>query len=137
MAPERIQYDPKKPTYDVRADVWSLGISLIELATGEYPYKNCKGEFEVMTTIIENSPPVLDGDHFSSEFKSFVAKCLTKDAKKRPNFRTLLEDPFIVKYKTEEVDVKDWFNKVISDECDAASCCEEAAENGSTVKNML
>lgn len=44
MAPERIlPPDPNKPSYDIRADVWSLGISLVQLALGRYPYQNCKG----------------------------------------------------------------------------------------------
>jgi len=52
MSPERIDPpDPLKPDYDIRADVWSLGLSLVELATGEFPYKNCTTDFEARATL--------------------------------------------------------------------------------------
>merc|ERR1719282_721448 len=60
MAPERINPpNPNKPDYDIRADVWSLGITLVELATGSFPYKDCKTEFEVLTKVIQDDPPCL------------------------------------------------------------------------------
>jgi serine/threonine protein kinase len=113
MAPERIDpIDPKNPVYDIRADVWSLGVTLVELATGEYPYKNCNNEFEVMSTILTSEAPRLEGDHFSDMFKSFVNKCLTKDVAKRPKYSALMQDPFILHYKEARVDVKSWFKSV-------------------------
>ncbi|PSN49927.1 Dual specificity mitogen-activated protein kinase kinase 7 [Blattella germanica] len=74
MAPERIDPpDPTKPDYDIRADVWSLGITLVELATGTFPYKDCKTDFEVLTKVLQDDPPSLPEDQtFTSEFNDFV-----------------------------------------------------------------
>ncbi|CAG2201309.1 dual specificity mitogen-activated protein kinase kinase 7-like [Mytilus galloprovincialis] len=114
MAPERIDPpDPQRPDYDIRADVWSLGITLVELATGEFPYKNCKTDFEVLTKVLQEDPPLLPPSReFSHEFCSFVRDCLTKDYKKRPKYKKLLEHVFIKKYEREDVDVAAWFSEV-------------------------
>uniref|UniRef100_A0A6P7G6H7 mitogen-activated protein kinase kinase n=1 Tax=Diabrotica virgifera virgifera TaxID=50390 RepID=A0A6P7G6H7_DIAVI len=74
MAPERIEPpDPQNPDYDIRADVWSLGITLVEMATGVFPYQDCKTDFEVLTKVIGQDPPTLPADKgFSEEFRSFV-----------------------------------------------------------------
>lgn len=54
--------------------MWSLGISLVELATGVYPYKDCHSDFEVLTKVIEDDPPSLPADKdFSLEFRNFVS----------------------------------------------------------------
>ncbi|XP_032481406.1 dual specificity mitogen-activated protein kinase kinase 7 isoform X1 [Phocoena sinus] len=116
MAPERIDPpDPTKPDYDIRADVWSLGISLVELATGQFPYKNCKTDFEVLTKVLQEEPPLLPGHMgFSGDFQSFVKDCLTKDHRKRPKYNKLLEHSFIKRYETLEVDVASWFKDVMA-----------------------
>uniref|UniRef100_A0A673HPI9 Dual specificity mitogen-activated protein kinase kinase 7 n=1 Tax=Sinocyclocheilus rhinocerous TaxID=307959 RepID=A0A673HPI9_9TELE len=115
MAPERIDPpDPSKPDYDIRADVWSLGISLVELATGQFPYKNCKTDFEVLTKVLQEDPPVLPlSMGFSPDFQSFVKDCLTKDHRKRPKYHKLLEHSFIRRYEVSEVDVAGWFQTVM------------------------
>ncbi|XP_042714872.2 dual specificity mitogen-activated protein kinase kinase 7 isoform X3 [Chrysemys picta bellii] len=116
MAPERIDPpDPTKPDYDIRADVWSLGISLVELATGQFPYKNCKTDFEVLTKVLQEDPPLLPNNmSFSVDFQSFVKDCLTKDHRKRPKYNKLLEHNFIKRYETLEVDVASWFKDVMA-----------------------
>ncbi|KAM8926562.1 dual specificity mitogen-activated protein kinase kinase 7 isoform 1-T1 [Lycaon pictus] len=116
MAPERIDPpDPTKPDYDIRADVWSLGISLVELATGQFPYKNCKTDFEVLTKVLQEEPPLLPGHMgFSGDFQSFVKDCLTKDHRKRPKYNKLLEHSFIKRYEMLEVDVASWFKDVMA-----------------------
>ncbi|EPQ10461.1 Dual specificity mitogen-activated protein kinase kinase 7 [Myotis brandtii] len=116
MAPERIDPpDPTKPDYDIRADVWSLGISLVELATGQFPYKNCKTDFEVLTKVLQEEPPLLPSHMgFSGDFQSFVKDCLTKDHRKRPKYNKLLEHSFIKRYETLEVDVASWFKDVMA-----------------------
>ncbi|KAJ8679787.1 hypothetical protein QAD02_015574 [Eretmocerus hayati] len=104
MAPERIDPpDPTKPDYDIRADVWSLGITLVELATGVFPYRDCKTDFEVLSRVVQDDPPSLPpGAPFSPEFQSFVSCCLTKNYKQRPKYNKLIEHPFIRKYEAQQ-----------------------------------
>ncbi|XP_055906555.1 dual specificity mitogen-activated protein kinase kinase hemipterous isoform X2 [Eupeodes corollae] len=112
MAPERI--DPKKPKYDIRADVWSLGITLVELATARSPYEGCNTDFEVLTKVLDSEPPSLPRDKgFSPEFHDFVTKCLTKNHQERPKYPELLEQPFIKAYEITFVDIPLWFRSVV------------------------
>lgn len=107
MAPERIE--PNRNQYDIRADVWSLGITLVELATGQLPYHDCKTDFEVLTKVIDCDPPRLPPGCFSDRFYEFIEKCLTKDCLLRPKYQALLETDFILYYKETPVDVAGWY----------------------------
>ncbi|KAH8290033.1 hypothetical protein KR044_002296 [Drosophila immigrans] len=112
--PERI--DPKKPKYDIRADVWSLGITLVELATARSPYEGCNTDFEVLTKVLDSEPPCLprgEGFNFSQQFHDFVIKCLTKNHQDRPKYPELLAQPFINYYEQAKVDVPNWFQNVV------------------------
>uniref|UniRef100_A0A182KHL4 mitogen-activated protein kinase kinase n=1 Tax=Anopheles christyi TaxID=43041 RepID=A0A182KHL4_9DIPT len=112
MAPERI--DPAKTVYDIRADVWSLGITLVELATGVFPYRGCVTDFEVLTQVLTSKPPRLPEDqNFSPEFREFVQLCLQKDYQARPKYPDLLRHAFLQRADHDTtINVGEWFRNV-------------------------
>ena len=70
--PEKIRLTDKG--YSIKSDIWSLGISLIEISTGTHPFSTVKGVYELTTIILEAESPKLDSDKFSRQFCSFVDK---------------------------------------------------------------
>lgn len=93
MSPEVIS----KSKYNKKTDIWSLGITAIEIAEGQPPYSHIHPIRAMFA--IKNSPPqnLSDPKKWSMEFNNFVRKCLTLDPKKRPNTKELLNEPFIMK----------------------------------------
>jgi len=89
MAPEILTSNK----YDGKADIWSLGITCIEMATGKVPNHNLI-PLKVISQIPLRPPPKLP-DNFSPEFREFVAKCLTKNPLERPTIQELMRMPFI------------------------------------------
>lgn len=85
MAPEVIRGQP----YDASADIWSLGITIIELATGAPP---CRGRpADLAATARESTPAPQLPASFSKQMRDFVSLCLQKDPRKRPAATELLQ----------------------------------------------
>ncbi|KAL1094530.1 hypothetical protein V6Z11_D06G098900 [Gossypium hirsutum] len=93
MAPEVMQ---QLHGYDFKADIWSLGITALELAHGHAPFSK-HPPMKVLLMTLQNAPPGLDYERdkrFSKSFKEMVATCLVKDPKKRPASEKLLKHHF-------------------------------------------
>ncbi|XP_068914965.1 dual specificity mitogen-activated protein kinase kinase 4 isoform X3 [Tenebrio molitor] len=118
MAPERIDPQTAKG-YDVRSDVWSLGITLMEVATGHFPYPRWSSVFDQLHQVVNGEPPRLTVNHnantFTSEFVDFVNTCLIKEELARPKYKQLLEDPFIVRAQKEKVDVAAYVSRIMDE----------------------
>ena len=94
MAPE--VYDGKT---EWKSDVWSLGISLLELADRKNPYAKYsekqvgvvkENDMQIVKNVCFGEPPLLSSSGWSSEFVDFVGKCLVKDVNERWDVRELL-----------------------------------------------
>ena len=85
MAPEVYDEAPV-----LKSEVWSLGITLIELAEGQNPFAGCTA-LKVMRLVCDGQPPSLSSSKWSAAFVDFVNKCLMKDVKERWSVKQLME----------------------------------------------
>ncbi|GBN52078.1 Dual specificity mitogen-activated protein kinase kinase 6 [Araneus ventricosus] len=113
MAPERINPSPNQKGYDIRSDVWSLGITMYELSMGVFPYKTWTTPFEQLKQVVQDDPPRLPSGKFSDHFEDFISQCLQKDFTRRPNYPQLLEHPFISSDSTRDYDISRYVSFVL------------------------
>lgn len=109
MAPERIKNEP----YTISCDVWSVGLTILEGALGEFPFirESTTGleisPLDLLMIIIDFKPRLEDepeeGIKWSKGFKNFVEVCLTKENRQRPSPRQLLLHPWLVKMTSKAV----------------------------------
>lgn len=89
MGPEII----KRSYYDYKADIWSLGITIIELATGNPPFADMDPR-RALFLIPRTKPPRLEGS-FSPAIKEFISLCLKEEPEDRPSAKELLDTKFV------------------------------------------
>lgn len=77
--------------YDGRADVWSLGISILDMAEGEPPYIEYTPYLAMFKIATVGAPKLKEPGKWSSAFLDFTARCLESDELKRPTVQELLE----------------------------------------------
>lgn len=125
MAPEVME---ESRSYDEKADIWSFGITALELAKGYAPYAKLP-PYKACLETIKSPPPSLRSyadfsatkNKFSRHFKELITLCLQKNPKLRPSTATLLTKPFLKKARPQSTLVKELLEEVpIPDTFDSA-----------------
>lgn len=139
MSPERLQ----GTHYSVQSDIWSLGLSLVEMAIGMYPIpppdaKTLAGIFgaqnedhspgqsipapnsprpmaifELLDYIVNEPPPKLPSGIFSDQFKDFVDRCLKKNPDERADLKTLMNHEWVRSADAAAADIAGWVCKTM------------------------
>jgi serine/threonine protein kinase len=84
-----------QPSYDAKADIWSLGVTCYEMAFGHPP--NATVHPLKVTMLIPRLPAPEVGTKFSTDFQAFVKACCVKNPAQRADISTLLKMPFVAK----------------------------------------
>eukprot|EP00037_Helgoeca_nana_P013490 m.124164 g.124164 ORF g.124164 m.124164 type:complete len:448 (-) comp22065_c0_seq1:1099-2442(-) len=139
MAPERVQGKP----YTVRSEVWSLGVTLVELAIGRFPYPadsesgpRAMLPIELLQCIVHEPPPRLSEDSYSPEFCDFTARCLNPVAEERPTPAEIMQHPLVEHYSQfvvgEDPEFAEWIRATLHrmrSEVDAAAVAAAKASS--------
>ncbi len=108
MSPERMM----GKYYSFPSDIWSVGLVIYELATGEEPYGDGKDFLTQITKIVEGAEPRLNSNIFSKEFCDFIEKTVKKEPEKRLNVEELLNHPWITEYQNDSYNlVQKWLKE--------------------------
>uniref|UniRef100_A0A7S1NI45 mitogen-activated protein kinase kinase n=1 Tax=Eutreptiella gymnastica TaxID=73025 RepID=A0A7S1NI45_9EUGL len=114
MSPERLSGSD----YSYPADIWSLGLTLIQLATGKHPYAKLHDKatfWDVLKCIEDEAAPTLPSEKiFSQSFRSFIAQCVDRDPARRSTVVQLMAHPFISEISDDDAGAvcKEWFPQV-------------------------
>eukprot|EP01126_Amoeba_proteus_P031255 TRINITY_DN3070_c0_g1_i4.p1 TRINITY_DN3070_c0_g1~~TRINITY_DN3070_c0_g1_i4.p1 ORF type:complete len:743 (-),score=183.51 TRINITY_DN3070_c0_g1_i4:1735-3963(-) len=103
MAPEVIANKTKTTPYTCAVDIWSIGITALELAEKDPPLHQMNPMRALMQIPLRNPPKLQEPEKWSADFANFIGLCLNKDPSKRATIETLLAHPFLLKPVTRDV----------------------------------
>ncbi|PRP73480.1 neither inactivation nor afterpotential protein C [Planoprotostelium fungivorum] len=104
MAPEHINCIDHPAPYNEKVDIWSVGITCIELATARLPHFDAKKQEKLISSVVHGPAPTLSQSqaeakntkYYNQSFHDFVGFCLNKNPNERPSAAQLLEHPFLM-----------------------------------------
>ncbi|XP_026152300.1 myosin-IIIb isoform X1 [Mastacembelus armatus] len=138
MAPEVIaceqQYDY---SYDARCDVWSLGITAIELADGDPPLADMHPVKALFKIPRNPSPTLRNPGQWCRSFSHFIGQCLIKDFEARPSVTHLLEHPFIKQAHGKDVALSQQLAALIQEQQDVGCKNKTKHERINTRKTLI
>ncbi|PKU77726.1 mitogen-activated protein kinase kinase 2 isoform X1 [Dendrobium catenatum] len=105
MSPERISGEK----HGYPSDIWSLGLVMLECATGQFPYPPVDSFYEILEAVVDKPAPFAPPDQFSEEFCSFISTCVQKKPENRQSAQLLLKHPFLIKYDGSTIDLASYF----------------------------
>jgi len=111
MSPERITSD----RYNAKCDVWGLGITLYECASGRFPYPQSGVYIDLIQRIVNEPVPQLKDVKFSPQMLDFLERCLDKDQDKRMSVEQLLKHPWIRAMENTDFDLAKWLNRKLKE----------------------
>ena len=107
MSPEIIACETdKEVSYDSKTDIWSLGITCIELAEKEPPHNELNPTRVMMKIRKSDAPRLKEAHKWSRTFNDFLNKCLIKNPEERLTARELLKHPFMAQFNGDEKTIK-------------------------------
>lgn len=130
MAPERIDPQGNPANYDIRSDVWSFGISMIEISTGVFPYKTWTTPFEQLKQVVSEEAPRLPATPFSHTYQDFITRTLQKRVQDRATLQQLLGHPFLEHHSQAQTDVASFVIDILDN-----SSIEDELNRGGAANN--
>uniref|UniRef100_A0A8C7UTJ5 mitogen-activated protein kinase kinase n=1 Tax=Oncorhynchus mykiss TaxID=8022 RepID=A0A8C7UTJ5_ONCMY len=112
MAPERINPETNQKGYNVKSDIWSLGITMIELAILRFPYDSWGTPFQQLKQVVEEPSPQLPADQFSPELVDFTSLCLFCYC---GFFSPSQQHPFFISHESLDTDVASFVKVILGD----------------------